>query len=139
MSYEVDKSGGSFASNQGFNEYITATWPNEIAPNQWFRLEKALDPSQGPDLPGASPYYINPSGTPYGITAGPDGNLWFNDGPGFIGHMTPAGKVPLFPLPLATSVVGSITPSPNGALWFSECVSPGPIGCAASKIGRIST
>ncbi len=77
MSYEVDVSGNDVTFSRGFDEIFTTTWPNEIAPNQWFRLAIALDPSQGPALPGDPPYYINPPGTLLTVVAekfGVDGN-----------------------------------------------------------------
>ena len=39
-----------------------------------------------------------PSGSPVGITAGPDGNLWFADSAGKIGRITPAGSITQFPV-----------------------------------------
>ena len=35
---------------------------------------------------------------PSGITAGPDGNLWFTEAAATIGRITPAGTVTEFPL-----------------------------------------
>src|SRR5260370_37288280 len=44
------------------------------------------------------PLLSNDSG-PSGITAGPDGNLWFTQAGGKIGRITPAGNITEFPLP----------------------------------------
>ena len=52
--------------------------------------------------------------SPYEITDGPDGNLWFT-GTG-IGRITPAGQITLFPVD--TGAV-SITSGPDGNLWFT--------------------
>jgi hypothetical protein len=53
----------------GFDEILTTHWPDEIAPNQWSRCVIALDPFQGPDLPGDPPIYTNPPGTLITIVA----------------------------------------------------------------------
>lgn len=64
--------------------------------------------------------YALPSGShPFGVTAGPDGNVWFTDnGTGKIGKITTAGSV--------TEYSGNndqpegITAGPDGNLWFVE-------------------
>ena len=83
-----------------------------------------------------------------GITAGPDGNLWFtecvSDSSGFgcnsgqIGRITPTGQFTEFPLPDPTSGPRSITAGPDGNLWFTECVPTDPVGCYNGQIGRIT-
>jgi streptogramin lyase len=56
-----------------------------------------------------------------GITAGPDGNLWFTDFRGAIGRMTPAGQATEFVTGLkAGSVPNEITVGPDGNLWFTD-------------------
>ncbi len=71
-----------------------------------------------------------PSGTAFGITAGPDGNLWFTDnGASAIGRITPSGSITLFPVPGSTPEY--ITAGADGNLWFTDR--------ASSKIGRITT
>src|SRR5437870_533080 len=60
---------------------------------------------------------------PYGITGGPDGNLWFTEqspSGNNIGRITPGGAVTEFPVPTATSLLGNITAGPDGNLWFTE-------------------
>ena len=79
---------------------------------------------------------FSPGSSPEGITAGPDGKLWFTENAiSKIGRMTTAG------VSLATdefltptnpgSAPTSITAGPNGALWFTEY--------GKSQIGRITT
>jgi virginiamycin B lyase len=75
--------------------------------------------------------------TPTGITAGPDGALWFTEqgsglgqGSGRIGRITTSGSVTEFPIPSPGSLPTGITTGPDGALWFTEQV---------AGIGRIST
>jgi virginiamycin B lyase len=70
---------------------------------------------------------------PLGITAGPDGALWFTESErSKIGRITTAGTISEFPTPTQPSFPNSITAGPDGALWFTE-----PIG--SGKIGRITT
>ena len=66
----------------------------------------------------------------YGLTAGPDGALWFTEIRGNrIGRMTTAGVVTYFPLPAPHMQPYLITVGSDGALWFTE----------SYAIGRITT
>jgi hypothetical protein len=75
---------------------------------------------------------------PTGITAGPDGNLWFTIiGEGGtvidqIGRISPAGAITYFHLPSGSNPANSleITTGPDGNLWFTEVSRP--------AIGRIT-
>ncbi len=69
--------------------------------------------------------------SPAGITAGPDGNVWFAEsaGPGGIGRITPAGTITEFTAGVS-GPVESITLGPDGNLWFTEP--------SQEKIGRIT-
>ena len=70
-----------------------------------------------------------PGGKPAGITAGPDGNLWFTEETaGNIGRITPAGAISEFHVTGGGNPRG-IAPGPNGEVWFTL---PG-----GNKIGRI--
>src|SRR5216684_1342561 len=72
------------------------------------------------------------SSTPRGITAGPDGNLWFTErGGNSIGRITPSGSITEFPTPTANSGPEGIAAGPDGNLWFTEYV--------GNQIGRITT
>ncbi|HMH50707.1 MAG TPA: FG-GAP-like repeat-containing protein [Candidatus Acidoferrum sp.] len=63
----------------------------------------------------------NAGSAPVGITAGPDGNLWFTERAGNrIGNITPAGVITEFPLPTAGSGPTGIVSGPDGNLWFTE-------------------
>ena len=84
---------------------------------------------------------------PVGITAGPDGALWFtNDGyqdgttivGASIGRITTAGVVTDYPLS-GISPDGGITTGPDGALWFTngDILTGGP--AIPGSIGRITT
>ena len=68
---------------------------------------------------------------PYGITAGPNGSLWFaNFGDSSIGEISTTGVVSNFTDPSISEPVG-ITAGPNGALWFTNY--------GNSSIGEITT
>jgi hypothetical protein len=73
---------------------------------------------------------------PLGITAGPDGNLWFTEYSGSkIGMISQSGTINEFTLPAANSMPALITTGPDGNLWFTE--SPGKIG-RITPIGTIT-
>src|SRR5205085_9753412 len=74
-----------------------------------------------------------------GITAGPDGNLWFTTRAGqSIGRITPAGTITEFPIPLVPPIdpfsnlfyPGMITAGPDGNQWSTAAL--------AHAIGRIT-
>lgn len=61
-----------------------------------------------------------PASGPLGITAGPDGNLWFTETAGNkIGRITPDGAITEFPLTGSASYPSSITTGSDGNLWFA--------------------
>ncbi len=67
---------------------------------------------------------------PLGITAGPDGNIWFTEQASpTIGRSTLTGEMTEFPG--LASPAQTITAGPDGDLWFTEQ--------AANKIGRMTT
>jgi streptogramin lyase len=85
-------------------------------------------------------YPIPTSGSqPYGITAGPDGGVWFTEFIGKIGRIIAPGtgcsaNAPCFneyPIPTINSYPRGIVLGADNALWFAE---PG-----AHQIGRVST
>ena len=79
-------------------------------------------PPPGPAITGSSPYQI---------TVGPDGNLWFTEWfADKIGRITPSGTISQFQIPTALSHPYGITAGPDGNLWFTEE--------HADKIGRIT-
>jgi streptogramin lyase len=74
---------------------------------------------------------------PYGITRGPDGNLWFTEYvANRIGRITPHGAVTEYVIPTANSRPAGITSGPDGNLWFIE-VNGGKIG-RITPAGQIS-
>jgi len=67
-----------------------------------------------------------------GITAGPDGALWFTEGDADkIGRITTMGVVTEYAVPTLGSDPYDISSGPDGALWFTEHY--------GYKIGRITT
>src|SRR5229473_2973862 len=69
----------------------------------------------------------------FGITAGPDGNLWFTEFNGNnVGRITTAGVITEFALSAGNNEPVGITKGPDGNLWFTEFFGVG-------KIGRITT
>jgi len=64
------------------------------------------------------------------LASGPDGALWFINGPGGkVGRITTGGVITQFDVPASLYGGGSITGGPDGALWYT----------ATNKIGRITT
>ncbi len=77
-------------------------------------------------------FYTEPSvNQPVGITAGPDGALWFTNFPGnSIGRISTSGVVSNYTDPSISEPTG-ITAGPDGALWFTNFGggnNPGSIG-----------
>jgi uncharacterized repeat protein (TIGR01451 family) len=67
----------------------------------------------------------------WGITGGPDGNVWFAERiVNKIGRITPTGVVTEFTVPTATSQPDGLTGGPDGNVWFTEDF--------GNKIGRIT-
>ena len=60
--------------------------------------------------------------SPNGITAGPDGNLWFTEaGSEQIGMINPTTHaITEFAVPTASAEPDGITAGPDGNLWFTE-------------------
>ena len=68
---------------------------------------------------------------PVGVTAGPDGNVWFTEFFGDqIGRITPSGTISTFQLVTGAAPAG-IAAGPDGNLWFCES--------GANQIGKITT
>ena len=67
---------------------------------------------------------------PYGVAAGPDGNVWFTDTSGRVGKVTAAGTFTMYALS-AGAVPHGITAGEDGALWFADS--------NLNELGRITT
>ena len=69
---------------------------------------------------------------PFGITAGPDGALWFTEfANNTIGRISTTGVISEYPIPTIGAGPYGITAGPDGALWFTEFY--------GNQIGRITT
>jgi streptogramin lyase len=71
-----------------------------------------------------------------GIVAGPDGRLWFAEGPipsnlGRIGAITTSGTLTEYTINSASAEASAITVGPDGNLWFTDL--------ALNRIGKITT
>jgi hypothetical protein len=71
---------------------------------------------------------------PWGITVGPDGNIWFTELNGNnIGRLDPAsGRIAEFPIGVAGGLPTGITSGPDGNIWFTDNSNK------ASAIGRLN-
>jgi streptogramin lyase len=79
---------------------------------------------------------MNAGAQPGDIVQGPGGNLWFTDGKGAIGKVTPSGAITEFSSGLhAESDPQQIISGPDGNLWFTD----DPFETGTPAIGRIST
>jgi YD repeat-containing protein len=68
---------------------------------------------------------------PFGITSGPDGNLWFtNPSTSKLGKITPSGATTEYTLPWGSFPTG-IASGPDGNVWFIDNIS--------DKVGKITT
>ena len=95
-------------------------------------LNTYLVPATTPTL-GMTEYPIPTAKSgPWGIVAGPDGNLWFTElDLNKIGRITTNGAITEFPLPTTESGPEEITVGPDRNLWFTEVM--------GNQIGSIST
>jgi streptogramin lyase len=89
------------------------------------RFRPEVTPLEGRWLPSTitefplPPLTFNPVPATLGITAGPDGNVWFTEPiTGVIGRISPAGQVTEYPT--SVSNPGAITAGPDGNLWFTS-------------------
>src|SRR5258706_5518635 len=87
--------------------------------------------------PTITEFHVSNVGVPQGITAGPDGNLWFTEFyDNVVGRITPKGTSTLFRLNTVNSAT-YITKGPDGALWVTLLNDVG--GSTTNQIGRITT
>jgi uncharacterized protein (TIGR03437 family) len=111
--------------------------------NLWFTWV-TLDPAQPLATASHSVGRITPAGMitefpvsagggwpPGGITAGPDGNLWFAQGhANSIGRLSTSGVLTEYTVPTTDGFPIDVTVGSDGNVWFSEA--------NASKIGRVN-
>jgi streptogramin lyase len=101
-------------------------WFTESSGNRIGRITPAgavSEFSTGLTSGGVDPFTGQPNPPdPRGITAGPDGNLWFVEfGTDRVGRITPAGAITEFSAGIRkNSQPVSITSGPDGNIWFTE-------------------
>jgi virginiamycin B lyase len=81
---------------------------------------------------GTATEYTTASGA-FGITLGPDGNMWFTENGGEIGMITAAGAITQFTLPSGVSP-RYIASGIDGNLWFTATVDHAPF----TAIGKLT-
>jgi len=87
-------------------------------------------------------YFLSPisciCAVPAGLTAGPDGALWFGKDIDKVGRISTTGVVTEYAL-APHSWPGHFTVGPDGALWFTENGGGSFVEAILGKIGRITT
>jgi streptogramin lyase len=68
-----------------------------------------------PNTPG----HFFQGGCPYGITAGPDGNMWFTDA-NYVGKITTGGQITEYDVLPSNDILYHIVAGPDGDLWATE-------------------
>jgi len=87
--------------------------------------------------PTITEFHVSNVGVPQGITAGPDGNLWFTEFyDNVVGRITAKGTSTLFRLNTMNSAT-YITNGSDGALWLTLLNDVG--GSTTNQIGRLTT
>jgi streptogramin lyase len=88
-------------------------------------------PTPSPAVADITEYAIpNAGSNPKGITAGPDGNLWFIEGIGQVAKVTTSGVITEYAIPTPASSPNDITAGPDGNLWFTE---------GGAKVAKVTT
>ena len=117
--FELPDAGGiafGIAVGPDKNIWITVTAVGQGRPDWIARIYSSGEVTKFPAGTGSGSY---PGTSPEGITAGPDGNIWFTEaGAGRIGRITPAGVLTEFPIGDPESSPRGIVAGPDGNLWF---------------------
>jgi streptogramin lyase len=99
---------------------LTAT-PNAKAGRK--PASATVNVSYSGDICGVITEFTSPtaSSQPAGMTAGPDGNMWFTENTaGKVARITLTGTITEFPIPEASAQPAAIVTGPDGNLWFTE-------------------
>lgn len=112
--------------NAGSYGQCTTLWFSEETANKVGRIN-----ADGTGVSGF-PLATAANANPYGISAGPDGNMWTTEyGTGKIATITPGGAITEYPTLANSSGPNGITSGPDGNFWFAEH--------DVNKIGRVTT
>ena len=126
-----------------------ALWFTEYIPNKSLSMPGSASKIGRVATDGTITEFVLPTATsfPSGITAGPDGAMWFVEtNSSKIGRITTDGTITEFPISfpasptLPTGAAGAITVGSDGALWFpvGDVPSQG-VGIGTAVVGRIAT
>lgn len=91
-------------------------------------LGATIAPARAADPVGTITEYPIPtlSSNALGITAGPDGNMWFTESNvSKVAKITTSGLITEYPIPTPNSDPGGIAAGPDGNVWFVEHLSTG--------------
>lgn len=119
---------GEFTSNQNswVGEIQGSPFP-ELFSNTGFETDTGSWSYNGGGL-YAYTEFDTVTATPYHVTTGPDGNIWYTTTSNKIGKMTLNGVVTEYTTP-STLSIGQITPGPDGNVWY--------ISSVTNKVGKI--
>src|SRR6266446_3734809 len=114
----------SAIASAGSAGQCSSLWFTEQSLNKVGRIDLT-----GVPVPGFPITLTTPNAMPYGVTVGPDGNVWVPEyGTGNIAVITPSGTITEDPTPLPNpnptglpkTGPSNITAGPDGKLWFTE-------------------
>jgi streptogramin lyase len=114
---DTDGSPFGIAAGPDHNVWATLTAAGQGHPDWIARITPAGEVTKF--QAGSQPAGAYFGTSPQGITAGPDGNLWFTEaGAARIGRMTPSGALVEYPLYAPNGTPNAITAGPDGNVWF---------------------
>jgi streptogramin lyase len=94
-------------------------------------------------MSGAITEYLVPNRNapfPWGIAAGPDGNMWFTENLGnMVAKVTMSGAISEYLVPTPGSWPSEITAGPDGNLWFTENQSNAWTVPTGGKVAKVTT
>jgi virginiamycin B lyase len=90
-------------------------WPGSVLDHRAGEVERITPDGSVTDFP------LPTQTRALGITAGPDGNVWFTEpAANQIGVITPDGQITEYQVPTPNSQPAGITTGPDGNIWFTE-------------------
>jgi streptogramin lyase len=131
----------SIAAGSDGNVWFTEKNPNNIGVFESLGGGTGIVEDQ-PTVP--SGYGSSSAYGAWGITSGPDGNLWFTESfceedACFAGSITPGGTINLYLTPTDDITPEGITAGPDGNLWFTESGEEGGEGSAIAQMTTAGT
>lgn len=121
---------GNFTTNlDGWTGTMVGAAFPELFSNTGFESDTASWNISGGGLYRITDYPVL-SSTPYYITSGPDGNMWYTTTGNKIGKVTASGLVTEYTTPSSINI-GQITSGPDGNVWY--------ISSATNKVGKVTS